>query len=164
MKGEDHRKKGGHRARRHCPAPAYAGSIILFVMTRDATLACQGGRPADRGPVSSTGHRWAWAGYPAAMADSELVVDLRGRPIRTLADFWDAVAEPCGLPARFGRNLDAWSDTIHARGISEVIDRHDTLVVHVDQRGLFEGSRCEAQALADLFDGEQNQLVVHASA
>lgn len=30
-----------------------------------------------------------------------------------------------GLPEWFGRNLDAWSDTIATRGISEVIDSHD---------------------------------------
>ncbi|MEU9737203.1 barstar family protein [Streptomyces sp. NPDC048002] len=85
------------------------------------------------------------------MKDSELTVDLRGRRIETLKDFWDAVAEPCGLPEWFGRNLDAWSDTIHARGISDVVDSHDILVVHVDQRGL-----------VSIFDGEQNRLVVHS--
>ncbi|MEU4303421.1 barstar family protein [Kitasatospora aureofaciens] len=95
------------------------------------------------------------------MTDNELIVDLRGRQIETLNDFWDAVSEPCGLPEWFGRNLDAWSDTIETRGISEVIDSHDILVVHVDQRGLFEGRRREADVLADTFDGEQNQLIVH---
>ncbi|MGW1992077.1 barstar family protein [Embleya sp. NPDC001921] len=94
--------------------------------------------------------------------DHVLTVDLRGRRIETLKDFWDAVAEPCGLPEWFGRNLDAWSDTIHARGISEVIDGYDVLVVHVDQRGLFEGGRQEGEALAGIFDGEQNRLVVHS--
>lgn len=59
------------------------------------------------------------------MTDSELNVDLRGLPIETLNDFWDAVSGPCGLPEWFGRNLDAWSDTIETRGISEVIDSHD---------------------------------------
>ncbi|WP_406841541.1 barstar family protein (plasmid) [Streptomyces sp. AHU1] len=98
------------------------------------------------------------------MTDSELIVDLRGRLIETLDDFWDAVSEPCGLPEWFGRNLDAWSDTIETRGISEVIDNHDILIVHVDQRGLFDGSRQEADALADTFDGEQNRLVVHEPA
>lgn len=91
-----------------------------------------------------------------------MTVDLRGRQIATLEDFWDAVAEPCGLPEWFGRNPDAWADTIHARGISEVIDSHDALVVHVDQRGLFEGGRREGEVLAGIFDGEQNRLVVHA--
>ncbi|MGW0692552.1 barstar family protein [Streptomyces sp. NPDC002738] len=98
------------------------------------------------------------------MTDSELIVDLRGRLIETLNDFWDAVTEPCGLPEWFVRNLNAWSDTIETRGISEVIDSHDVLIVHADQRGLFEGNRHEAQVLADIFDGEQNRLVIHASA
>ncbi|MCL6737477.1 barstar family protein [Streptomyces neyagawaensis] len=93
------------------------------------------------------------------MTNSELVVDLRGQLIETLDDFWDAVSEPCGL--WFGRNLDAWSDTIETRGISEVFDSHDSLIVHVDQRGLFSGHGQEADVLAGLFDGEQNRLVVH---
>ncbi|MEU4062251.1 barstar family protein [Streptomyces wedmorensis] len=88
------------------------------------------------------------------------MVDLCGRLIETLNDFWDAVSEPCGLPQWFGRNLDAWSDTIGARGISEVIDSHDILIVHVDRRGLFDGHRREADVLADIFDGVQNRLVV----
>ncbi|MFD9291350.1 barstar family protein [Streptomyces sp. JH34] len=41
------------------------------------------------------------------MTDSEPVVEPRGRLIKTLDDFWDAVSEPCGLPEWFGRNLDA---------------------------------------------------------
>lgn len=95
------------------------------------------------------------------MTDSELIVDLRGRLMETLNDFWDAVSEPCGLPEWFGRNLDAWSDTIQTRGISEVIDSHDILIVHVDQHGLFNGHRQEADVLAGIFDGEQNRLIVH---
>ncbi|MFE6713977.1 barstar family protein [Streptomyces sp. NPDC057695] len=98
------------------------------------------------------------------MTDSVLIVDLRGRLIKTLNDFWDAVSEPCGLPEWFGRNLDAWSDTIETRGISEVIDSHDVLIVHVDQQGLFEGHQQEADVLAGVFDGEQNQLIVHGQA
>lgn len=42
-----------------------------------------------------------------------------------------------------------------------MIDSHDILVVHVDQRGLFSGQRQDAEVLADVFDGEQNRLVVH---
>ncbi|RAG87448.1 hypothetical protein DN069_01015 [Streptacidiphilus pinicola] len=98
------------------------------------------------------------------MTDSELIVDLRGRPIGTLDDFWDAVMEPCGLPDWFGRNLDAWSDTIVTRGISEVIDKHHVLIVHVDQRGLFAGGKREAEVLAGIFDGDQNRLIVHSPA
>ncbi|MEV6756567.1 barstar family protein [Streptomyces sp. NPDC051214] len=97
------------------------------------------------------------------MADRKLVVDLRGHVIDTLSDFWDAVAEPCGLPEWFGRNLDAWSDTIHGRGISDVVDSHDVLVVHVVQRGLFSEGRRDGQALTRIFDGEQNVLVIHAA-
>ncbi|MCX4539114.1 barstar family protein [Streptomyces sp. NBC_01565] len=98
------------------------------------------------------------------MTDSELIVDLRGLLIETLNDFWDAVSEPCGLPEWFGRNLDAWSDTIETRGISEVIDSHDVLIVHVDQLGLFSGNQRAANVLAGIFDGEQNRLVIHGPA
>ncbi|MFD7258853.1 barstar family protein [Streptomyces sp. NPDC059874] len=97
------------------------------------------------------------------MADKELMVDLRGRRIETLRDFFRVVAEPCGLPEWHGRNLDAWSDTIHSRGISEVIDSHDLLVVHVDQQGLFNEGNQVGVALAEVFDGEQNRLVIHRS-
>ncbi|MEV4639104.1 barstar family protein [Actinoplanes sp. NPDC049548] len=90
-----------------------------------------------------------------------LVVDVRGRRIETLDDFWDAVAEPCGLPAWFGRNLEAWRDTIQGRGISEVIDRHDALVVHVDRAGLFARADREARALRATFAGRRSRLVVH---
>ncbi|KJS56222.1 barstar family protein [Streptomyces rubellomurinus] len=92
---------------------------------------------------------------------TELRVDLRGRRIETMKDFWDALDEPCGLPGWFGRNLDAWSDTIDTRGISEVIDSHDTLVIHVDARGLFAGNGWEARLLAETFDGDVNRLCVH---
>jgi hypothetical protein len=90
----------------------------------------------------------------------ELTVDLRGRPIRTAGDFWDAVAGPCGLPAWFGRNLDAWADTLGG-GVSPLLDACDTLVVHVDGRGLFDGAHPTGRALAATFDGRRARLVVH---
>ncbi|MFE1441872.1 barstar family protein [Streptomyces sp. NPDC058739] len=93
--------------------------------------------------------------------ESELVVDLRGRSIETLEDFWEAVTEPCGLPEWFGRNTDAWRDTIQTRGISEVIDSYDVLVVHVDRRGIFAARHREARALRSAFAGRQSRLVVH---
>ncbi|MFG2375907.1 barstar family protein [Streptomyces sp. NPDC048504] len=93
--------------------------------------------------------------------ESELVVDLRGRPIMTLDDFWDAVTEPCGLPQWFGRNTDAWADTIQTRGISEVIDSYDILVIHVDEQGIFADPNREARALRRAFAGHQSRLVVH---
>ncbi|MFD4741983.1 hypothetical protein ACFWNQ_32140 [Streptomyces virginiae] len=86
------------------------------------------------------------------MTDSEVIVDLRGRRIETLDDFWDAVSGPCG------------PDTINTRGISDVIDSHDFLVVHVDGRGLFDGSRREGRALSEVFDAPQNRLIVHTAA
>ncbi|MFH8468366.1 hypothetical protein [Streptomyces sp. NPDC017991] len=63
----------------------------------------------------------------------------------------------------FGRNLDAWSDTIDTRGISDTIDDHSVLTVHVDLAGLFTGEHPDGRVLADLFDGEQNRLVIHAT-
>ncbi|MFD6742375.1 barstar family protein, partial [Streptomyces anthocyanicus] len=107
---------------------------------------------------------WKWTDYSVVMAkriESELVVDLQGRPIETLDDFWDAVAEPCGLPEWFGRNTEAWRDTIQTRGISEVVDNYDVLVVHVDKRGVFAARDREARALRSAFSGKQSRLVVH---
>ncbi|MFJ7046312.1 barstar family protein [Streptomyces sp. NPDC101112] len=97
----------------------------------------------------------------AKKTESQLVVDLRGRSIETLDDFWDAVAEPCGLPEWFGRNTDAWRDTIQTRGISEVVDSYDVLVVHVDRKGIFAERNREARALRGAFAGRQSRLVVH---
>ncbi|MFF4043680.1 barstar family protein [Streptomyces sp. NPDC001816] len=97
----------------------------------------------------------------AKKTESELVVDLRGRSMETLDDFWDAVSEPCGLPEWFGRNTDAWRDTIQTRGISEVIDSYDVLVVHVDKHGVFASRNREARALRSAFAGRQSRLVVH---
>jgi hypothetical protein len=92
---------------------------------------------------------------------SDLVVDLRGRHIDTLDDFWDAVAEPCGLPGWFGRNVDAWHDTIHNRGISAVIDAHEVLIIHVDRAGLFAGRSRDLRDLRWAFAGRRAKLVVH---
>ena len=97
----------------------------------------------------------------AKKTKTELVVDLRGRSIETLDDFWDAVSGPCGLPEWFGRNLDAWADTIQTRGISEVIDSYDVLVVHVDKQGIFVSKNLDARLLRRCFAGQQNRLVVH---
>jgi hypothetical protein len=97
------------------------------------------------------------------VSGSELVVDLRDRSIETLDDFWDAVTEPCGLPEWFGRNLDAWRDTIQARGISEVIDSHDVLVLHADRRGIFAARNRDARELRRTFAGPKARLVVHES-
>ncbi|MER5969601.1 barstar family protein [Streptomyces sp. NPDC002055] len=81
----------------------------------------------------------------------ELLIDLRGRDLGTLDAFWDAVREPCALPAWFGRNLDAWWDVIESRGISRVIDAHEVLVVQADTAGLFAPDNPEGKRLAGLF-------------
>lgn len=93
--------------------------------------------------------------------ETELEVDLRGRSIETLDDFWDAVAEPCGLPEWFGRNTEAWRDTIQTRGISDVIDSYDVLVVHVDKRGVLAARNREARALRSAFSGRRSRLIMH---
>lgn len=94
-------------------------------------------------------------------AKTELVVEPAGQPIETLDDFWDAVSEPCGLPHWFGRNTEAWRDTIQIRGISEVIDRYDVLIIHVGKQGIFAAKHHDARALRGTFAGRQSQLVVH---
>ena len=66
-----------------------------------------------------------------------LIVDLRSERIESWSALWDALAAPCGLPTWFGRNLDAWWETIHGGGISEVLDRHSFLTVLVSRNGLF---------------------------
>jgi hypothetical protein len=50
---------------------------------------------------------------------------------------WDALVGPCGLPEWFGRNLDAWNDTLGTGAISQVLDAHPYLIVRVLGRGLF---------------------------
>lgn len=82
-----------------------------------------------------------------------LVVDLRDRTIDSSSALWDALAEPCGLPDWFGRNLDAWWDTIHTGAISDVIDEHPTLVVRVAARGLFAAVNPDGAAFADVTNG-----------
>jgi Barstar (barnase inhibitor) len=96
----------------------------------------------------------------AKKTKTELVVDLREKPVENLDDFWDAVSGPCGLPDWFGRNTEAWRDTIQTRGISEVIDRYDVLVVHVDSRGIFAGGSRDIRALRRAFAGRRSHLVL----
>ncbi|WP_329119832.1 barstar family protein [Streptomyces sp. NBC_01465] len=82
---------------------------------------------------------------------SSLVVDLRPLDLITLDDFWDAVAEPCGLPDWFGRNLDAWWDTIETRDISPVIDAYEDLVVRATPTGLFAPGNPDGTRLVGVF-------------
>ena len=58
-----------------------------------------------------------------------LTVDLSDVRITSREDLWDAIAERCATPSWFGRNLDAWWDTIEAGGISEFLDSREYLHV-----------------------------------
>jgi hypothetical protein len=89
---------------------------------------------------------------PTDMSEpSELVIDLRPYRLTSTDDFWDAVAAPCGLPDWFGRNLDAWWDTIETRNVSQVIDAHDLLVVRATPTGLFAPGNPDGARLAGVF-------------
>jgi hypothetical protein len=57
---------------------------------------------------------------------------------------------PCGLPGWFGRNLNAWRDTIDTGGISSEIDRHSKLIVRVAATGLFAPSNPAGVAFAQV--------------
>lgn len=72
----------------------------------------------------------------AEQRDEPLVVDLRGRSVDSKESLWEALMAPCGLPDWFGRNLDAWIDTLR-RGISSTIDAHPLIIVEVTSTGLF---------------------------
>jgi hypothetical protein len=66
----------------------------------------------------------------------ELAVDLTEVAIQDWTQLWDALSEPCGLPSWFGRNLDAWWDTIQGGEISSVVDRH-FLVIQLGANAFF---------------------------
>jgi Barstar (barnase inhibitor) len=91
-----------------------------------------------------------------------LVVDLRGRSIETIDDFWDAIAGPAGLPSWFGRNIEAWRDTIYVGGISEVLDSHGGgIIVHVDRTGFFTKKNLEFREFRRTFGGRKSKLIIH---
>jgi hypothetical protein len=93
--------------------------------------------------------------YPKRMTrlgvrDGEpLVVDLRGPVIDSWDELWDALQEPCGLPAWFGRNLDAWNETLGEGGISAILDAHPTLLVRVTGEGLFAPDHAEGRRFVE---------------
>jgi hypothetical protein len=66
-----------------------------------------------------------------------LVVDLRSASVNSWGELWDALMDPCGLPEWFGRNLNAWNDTLGTGAISDVLDAHPFLIVRVLGQGLF---------------------------
>ena len=78
-----------------------------------------------------------------------LVVDLRDRTIDSWDQLWDALAEPCGLPEWFGRNLNAWNDTLGTGAISSRLDAHPFLIVRVLGKGFF-AAGAEGEAFVDV--------------
>jgi len=80
-----------------------------------------------------------------------LVVDLHDQLIKTPGQLWDALAQPCGLPDWFGRNLDAWNDTLGG-GISATLDEHPLLIIEISPRGLFAPGNREGQAFIEVSD------------
>ncbi|MFG2554946.1 hypothetical protein ACGFWF_34145 [Streptomyces sp. NPDC048581] len=46
-------------------------------------------------------------------------------------------------------------------GISEVVDRHDVVLVHVDKRGVLAARDRETRALRRAFAGPRSRLVAH---
>jgi len=79
-----------------------------------------------------------------------LVVDLSERRIRSSSELWDALSEPCGLPDWFGRNLDAWWDTIDTGAISDVIDAHPRLIVRLSPVGMFQAGDPQGEAFVEV--------------
>jgi Barstar (barnase inhibitor) len=67
-----------------------------------------------------------------------LVVDLSNQSINSWDELWDVLSGPCGLPSWFGRNLNAWWDTIQTGAISDVLDAHPHLIVRVQRSTFFE--------------------------
>lgn len=84
------------------------------------------------------------------MTDGRLVVDLTAEVLDDEESFWSAVAEPLALPTWFGRNLDAWIDTIEGGQISDVVDSHDHIVIRVCRRGLFGVGDQRGQRIVDV--------------
>lgn len=94
------------------------------------------------------------------MGAAELVVDLRDRRIETLADFWDSIAGPLGLPDWFGRNLDALWDTIENGGISATVDDADPLIVRVSPSGLFAPGNSDGTRLIRVFQDSTRATLI----
>ena len=79
-----------------------------------------------------------------------LLVDLSDRTIESWSAMWDSLITPCGLPEWFGRNLNAWWDTIDTGAISSVIDEHPSLVVRIAPRGMFAPGNPDGAAFAEV--------------
>jgi hypothetical protein len=79
-----------------------------------------------------------------------LVVDLTGVTIHSWTELWDALATRCGLPEWFGRNLNAWWDTIDEGAIAGAIDAHPTMIVRLRRVGMFEPGDTGGEAFIEV--------------
>lgn len=86
------------------------------------------------------------------MSEKRLVVDLSSAVVTDESAFWTAIAEPCGLPTWFGRNLDAWNDTLVGGEISDVVDQHEEIVIRVRPEGLFSPGDDRGMLLREVTD------------
>jgi hypothetical protein len=77
-----------------------------------------------------------------------MLVDLSAHIITSTDQLWDLLAPPCGLPVWFGRNLDAWHNTLRG-GVSELIDAHENLIIRLRPQGLFAADDGCGQAFVD---------------
>jgi hypothetical protein len=92
-----------------------------------------------------------------------LVVELGNQVIDSWDELWDALQQPCGLPDWFGRNLDAWNDTLGEGGISEVLDAHPTLLVRVAAEGFFAPGHPEGRRFVETTQNTgQGRVEVHS--
>jgi hypothetical protein len=82
-----------------------------------------------------------------------LFVDLRLGPITSWDGLWDALAGPCGLPEWFGRNLDAWTDTVGTGAISTVLDSQPYLIVRVLGEDLFAPGNADGLSFVEVTAG-----------
>jgi Barstar (barnase inhibitor) len=94
--------------------------------------------------------------YPGAMPrlgvrDGEpQTVDLTTGPITSWKELWDALEMPCALPGWFGRNLNAWNDTLGTGAISAVLDAHSYLIIRVLDQGLFAPGNVDGVSFAEV--------------
>jgi hypothetical protein len=79
-----------------------------------------------------------------------LVVDLTGRSLASWDDLWDALEVACQLPEWFGRNLDAWKDTVEEGGISALLDSHPTVIIRLSAEGLFAPGNRDGEAFIEV--------------
>ena len=79
-----------------------------------------------------------------------LVVDLTAVSITSWSELWGALQRLCGLPDWFGRNLEAWNDTLGTGAISALLDANPYLIVRVLGKGLFAPGNAEGLAFAEV--------------